>query len=230
MLDRLKEDLQAVFEKDPAARTRWEVVTSYPGLHAIWLHRLAHALWHRRLRWLARFISHISRFLTGIEIHPAATIGRRLFIDHGMGVVVGETTEIGDDVLMYKGAVLGGTSLNKGKRHPTIGNGVVIGTNAVILGPISVGDNARIGSGAVVIKPVPADSTAVGVPARVVRGPRVERAPMGTLQHGQLPDPVMAAFRALEDRLQGLEQEISGLKRRLLLPAPDGQVSDLVSE
>ncbi|TEU15862.1 MAG: serine O-acetyltransferase, partial [Anaerolineales bacterium] len=196
MLARLKEDMQAVFEKDPAARTRWEVITSYPGLHAIWLHRLAHALWHRRLRWLARFISHISRFLTGIEIHPAATIGRRLVIDHGMGVVVGETTEIGDDVLMYKGAVLGGTSLNKGKRHPTIGNGVVIGTNAVILGPISVGDNARIGSGAVVIKPVPADSTAVGVPARVVRGPLVERAPMGTLQHGQLPDPVMAAFRA----------------------------------
>ncbi|HUV94616.1 MAG TPA: serine O-acetyltransferase [Anaerolineae bacterium] len=230
MLARLKEDVQAVFEKDPAARTRWEVVTSYPGLHAIWLHRLAHALWHRRLPWLARFISHVSRFLTGIEIHPAATIGRRFVIDHGMGVVVGETTEIGDDVLMYKGAVLGGTSLTKGKRHPTIGNGVVIGTNAVILGPISVGDNARIGSGAVVIEPVPADSTAVGVPARVVRGPHVDRGPMATLQHGQLPDPVMAALRALEDRLQGLEQEIIGLKRRLLVLAPDGQVSELVTE
>jgi len=230
MLARLKEDLQAVFERDPAARTRWEVVTSYPGLHAIWLHRLAHALWHRRLRWLARFISHVSRFLTGIEIHPAATIGRRFVIDHGMGVVVGETTEIGDDVLMYKGAVLGGTSLTKGKRHPTIGNGVVIGTNAVILGPISVGDNARIGSGAVVIEPVPADSTAVGVPARVVRGPHVDRGPMATLEHGQLPDPVMAAFRQLEDRLQGLEQEITDLKRRLLVLAPDGQVYELVTE
>ena len=230
MLATLKEDLQAAFDSDPAARTRWEVVTTYPGLHAIWLHRIAHAFWRRRFRWLARFISHISRFLTGIEIHPGATIGQRFFIDHGMGVVIGETTEIGNDVLMYKGAVLGGTSLSKGKRHPTIGNCVVIGSNAVILGPITVGDNARIGSGAVVIKPVPADCTAVGVPARVVRGPHVKREPVVTLQHGQLPDPVTEAFRALEDRVRELEQEMLGLRQRLQAAIPEVNVSELAVE
>lgn len=217
---RLKEDLQTVFQKDPAARTWWEVITCYPGLHAIWMHRIAHGLWKRRLRWLARFLSHINRFLTGIEIHPGATIGRRFFIDHGMGIVIGETAEVGDDVLMYKGAVLGGTSLNKGKRHPTVGNGVVIGSNAVILGPISIGDNARIGSGAVVVKPVPADSTAVGVPARVVRGPHLEKAPNAVLQHGQLPDPVAEACRALDARVEELEAQVANLQRMLTLFNP----------
>jgi len=230
MLARLEEDLQVVFDKDPAARTRWEVVTSYPGLHAIWLHRIAHALWRRRFHWLARFTSHLNRFLTGIEIHPGATIGRRFFIDHGMGIVIGETAQVGDDVLMYKGAVLGGTSLDKEKRHPTIGNSVVIGTNAVILGPIAVGDNARIGSGAVVIRPVPADCTAVGVPARLVRGPHVKRTPMLALQHGQMPDPVMEAFRALDDRMHELEQEILCLKQRQQERVPAAKARELVVE
>jgi serine O-acetyltransferase len=216
MLSKLHEDLRTVFDKDPAARTWWEVVTCYPGLHAIWLYRLAHALWRRRLYWPARFTSHITRFLTGIEIHPGATIGRRFFIDHGMGIVIGETAEVGDDVLMYKGAVLGGTSLNKGKRHPTIGNGVVIGSNAVVLGPIIIGDNARIGSGAVVVKAVPADSTAVGVPARVVRGPHIPKEPSVVLQHGQLPDPVAEVCRTLDSRIRELEEQVTELNRRLL--------------
>jgi len=215
MIARLREDMNTVFEKDPAARSWWEVVTCYPGLHAIWMHRFAHGLWRRGVRWPARFLSHINRFLTGIEIHPGATIGRRFFIDHGMGVVIGETAEVGDDVLMYKGAVLGGTSLNKGKRHPTVGNGVVIGSNAIILGPITVDENARIGSGAVVIKPVPADSTAVGVPARVVRGPHIEPKPSIILQHGQLPDPVAEALRAMEDRVRQVEGELGELRRAL---------------
>jgi serine O-acetyltransferase len=215
MIARLREDLNTVFEKDPAARSWWEVVTCYPGLHAIWMHRIAHALWRRHLYWLARFLSHINRFLTGIEVHPGATIGRRFFIDHGMGIVIGETSEVGDDVLMYKGAVLGGTSLDKGKRHPTIGNGVVIGSDAIILGPITVGANARIGSGAVVVRPVPADSTAVGVPARVVRGPHIEPRPSVILQHGQLPDPVAEALHAMEDRVRQVEGELGELRHAL---------------
>ena len=226
MFARLREDIQTVFAKDPAARSWWEVITCYPGLHAIWMHRLAHALWRQRVYWLARFISHIARFLTGIEIHPGARIGRRFFIDHGMGIVIGETAEIGDDVLMYKGAVLGGTSLNKGKRHPTIGNGVVIGSNAVVLGPITIGDNARIGSGAVVVKPVPADSTAVGVPAKVVRGPHIAPAPSVALQHGQLPDPVAEMCRNLEARVRELQRELLGLKQ-LVQAQADGEPQPL---
>jgi len=218
MLARLKEDLQTVFQKDPAARTWWEVVTCYPGLHAIWMYRFAHALWRRRFYWLARWISHLARFLTGIEIHPGATIGRRFFIDHGMGIVIGETAEVGDDVLMYKGAVLGGVSLNKGKRHPTIGTGVVLGSNAVVLGPITVGDNARIGSGAVVVKAVPADSTAVGVPARVVRGPHITPQPDLILQHGQLPDPIAEVCRALDQRVRELEEQVFDLRQKLETP------------
>jgi len=221
VLGRLKEDLLTVFDRDPAARSWWEVVTCYPGLHAVWLHRIAGALWRRRLCWAARFISHVSRFLTGVEIHPGAVIGRRFFVDHGMGIVIGETAEIGDDVLMYKGAVLGGTSLDKGKRHPTIGDGVIIGSNAVVLGPISIGDNARIGSGAVVIKPVPRDSTAVGVPARVVRGPHIDRAPRLILEHGRLPDPVAEICRKLEERIQELEDRIRLLTESVAGIAPE---------
>ncbi|MHB0857508.1 MAG: serine O-acetyltransferase [Anaerolineae bacterium] len=211
MFARLRDDIQTVFDKDPAARSWWEVVTCYPGLHAIWMHRLARAFWNVRLYWLARFTSHIARFLTGIEIHPGATVGRRFFIDHGMGIVIGETAEIGEDVLMYKGAVLGGTSLDKGKRHPTLGNGVVVGSNAVILGPIVIGDNSRIGSGAVVIKSVPADSTAVGVPAKVVRGPHLETQTSVVLQHDRLPDPVAEGFRLLDQRVRDLERQVQTL-------------------
>jgi serine O-acetyltransferase len=221
LLATLREDIRTVFHKDPASRTWWEALTCYPGLHAIWMHRLAHGLWQHRLYWLARFTSHISRFFTGIEIHPGATIGRRFFIDHGMGIVIGETAEIGDDVLMYKGAVLGGASLTKGKRHPTIGNGVVIGSNAVILGPISVGDSARIGSGAVVVRSVPADSTAVGVPARVVRGPHPDQAPRAILDHNRLPDPIAEVFLQMERRIEQMERQVAALHSAADEAAPE---------
>lgn len=168
MFDHVKEDISIVFERDPAARTHWEVLTTYPGVHALLMHRLSHWLWQQQFYWLARFNSHIGRWLTGIEIHPGATIGRRLFIDHGMGVVIGETAVIGDDCTLYHGVTLGGTSWNKGKRHPTLENGVVIGAGAKVLGPITVGTGAKIGSNAVVVKDVPINATAVGVPARIL--------------------------------------------------------------
>jgi serine O-acetyltransferase len=163
-----REDIRCVFDRDPAARTTFEVLTCYPGLHARIAHRVSHLLWRAGLKWPARFLSHVARGFTGIEIHPGATIGRRFFIDHGMGVVIGETAEIGDDVTLYHGVTLGGTSWREGKRHPTLGNGVVVGAGAKILGPIHVGDNAKIGSNAVVVKDVPADATAVGIPARIL--------------------------------------------------------------
>jgi serine O-acetyltransferase len=163
----LREDIRAVFDRDPAARSSWEVLTCYPGIHALIMHRLAHWLWGYRLRWLARFTAHLARFFTGIEIHPGATIGRRFFIDHGMGVVIGETAEIHDDVTLYHGVTLGGTSWNKGKRHPTLENGVVIGAGAKVLGPIIISAGAKVGSNAVVTKAVPAGATAVGNPARI---------------------------------------------------------------
>jgi serine O-acetyltransferase len=168
MFARLREDLASVFDRDPAARSTWEVLTCYPGLHALVLHRIANRFWRAHLKWLARFTSHFARWLTGIEIHPGATIGRRFFIDHGMGVVIGETAEIGDDCTIYHGVTLGGTTWNKGKRHPTLARGVVIGAGAKVLGPILVGENARIGSNAVVVKDVPAGATAVGIPARII--------------------------------------------------------------
>ncbi|HEY0268879.1 MAG TPA: serine O-acetyltransferase [Methyloradius sp.] len=168
MFKQIKEDIVVVFERDPAARTEWEILTTYPGVHALIIHRLSHWIWKHRFYWLARLISHITRFLTGIEIHPGATIGRRVFIDHGMGVVIGETAEIGDDCTLYHGVTLGGTSWNKGKRHPTLANGVVVGAGAKILGPIIIGAEAKIGSNAVVVKDIPAGATAVGIPARIV--------------------------------------------------------------
>ncbi|MEI7843131.1 MAG: serine O-acetyltransferase [Gallionellaceae bacterium] len=168
MFTAIREDIKSVFDRDPAARSTLEVLTCYPGVHARILHRISHGLWHWKLFWLARFLSHVARFLTGIEIHPGATIGRRFFIDHGMGVVIGETAEIGDDVTLYHGVTLGGTSWKEGKRHPTLGNGVVVGAGAKILGPILIGAGAKIGSNAVVVKEVPAGSTAAGIPARIL--------------------------------------------------------------
>jgi serine O-acetyltransferase len=213
--DLLREDIQTVFAKDPAARSLFEVLTCYPGLHATWLHRVAHGLWKRHHLTLARFVSHVNRFLTGIEIHPGARIGRRFFVDHGAGVVIGETAEVGDDVLMYTGVILGGTSSERTKRHPTIGNGVVIGSHAVILGNITVGDGAKVGSGSVVIEPVPAGSTVVGVPGRVVRinGRRLEQRSQDVLDHGRLPDPVVETLRCLVDRVESLEHQVRELTK-----------------
>ncbi len=176
MFARLKEEIAVVFERDPAARNAWEVITCYPGFHAILVHRASHRLWQAGFKWLARFVSHLGRWLTGIEIHPGAQIGRRFFIDHGMGVVIGETAEIGDDCTLYHGVTLGGTSWNKGKRHPTLGKGVVVGAGAKILGPIEIGDGAKIGSNAVVVKDVPAGATAIGIPARIVESQENGRA------------------------------------------------------
>ena len=168
MFARIREDIACTFERDPAARSTWEVITCYPGFHALLIHRVAHRLWRLRLRWFARLVSHASRFLTGIEIHPGAAIGRRVFIDHGMGVVIGETAEIGDDCTLYHGVTLGGTTWNKGKRHPTLQRGVVIGAGAKVLGPIVIGEGAKIGSNAVVVRSVPAGATALGIPARII--------------------------------------------------------------
>ena len=211
MFKTIKEDISTIFHSDPAAKSLLEVVTCYPGLHALWLYRIAHAFYGIKFYFIARFISHIARFLTGIEIHPGAKIGRRFFIDHGMGVVIGETTEIGDDVLIYKGVVLGGTSLEK-KRHPTLGNNVVIGSNAIVLGAINLGSNSRIGAGSVVIHDVPAGATAVGVPARI--GVGFSAAELEQLEHGKLPDPIADAIRyvikeqeKLEERLQKVESK-----------------------
>ena len=211
--DLLREDIQTVFSKDPAARTTFEVLTCYPGLHALWLHRVSHGLWQRNHPTLSRLLSHVGRFLTGIEIHPGAQIGRRFFIDHGAGVVIGETTEIGDDVLIYKGVVLGGTTSGRVKRHPTIGSDVVIGSNAVVLGNITIGDGAKVGSGSVVIEPVPAGATVVGVPGRVVRinGRRPE--PRDILDHSRLPDPVVETLRCFVDRIEILEAQVRELRQ-----------------
>ncbi len=222
---RLREDISCILERDPAARTAWEVLTCYPGLHAIVMHRWAHACWRRGWRWLGRFISHQARFFTGIEIHPGATIGRRVFIDHGMGVVVGETAEIGNDCTIYQGVTLGGTSLSRGaKRHPTLGQGVIVGANAQVLGGFVVGDGARIGSNAVVVKPVPAGATAVGNPARVLHAApmpsdndpkRAEReaaaARMGFSAYGvtEGDDPLAQAMRGLIDHAAGHEHQIA---------------------
>jgi serine O-acetyltransferase len=172
MFSRLREDIACVFERDPAARSAWEVLTCYPGLHALQVHRLSHWLWGLGLHWLARWLSHCSRWITGIEIHPGASIGRRVFIDHGMGVVIGETAEIKDECTLYHGVTLGGTSWNKGKRHPTLERGVVIGAGAKVLGPLTVGEGARIGSNAVVVRDVPPGATAVGIPARIIDSER----------------------------------------------------------
>ncbi|HSJ56215.1 MAG TPA: serine O-acetyltransferase [Anaerolineae bacterium] len=211
----LREDVETIYRKDPAARTFTEVITCYPGLHAAWMHRVAHGLWKRNHHTVARFLSHVSRFLTGIEIHPGATIGRRFFIDHGSGVVIGETAEVGDDVLMYQGAVLGGTSSERVKRHPTVGNGVVIGAHAIILGNVRVGNSAKVGSGSVVIDSVPAGATVIGVPGRIVRinGRPLPARPRDILDHARLPDPVVETLRCLVDRVELLEGQMRDVKK-----------------
>lgn len=210
MFRTVKEDIKTVFAKDPAAKSVLEVLLCYPGLHAIWLYRIAHFFWQKRLLFLGRFISHISRWMTGIEIHPGAKIGRRFFIDHGMGVVIGETAEIGDDVLMYKGVVLGGTSLEEKKRHPTLGNNVVVGTDAVVLGAINIGDGATIGAGSVVIKDVPPDATAVGVPGRIGMG--FSEKEIQDLEHGKLPDPIADAIKFVMKEQEELDERIKKLE------------------
>jgi len=223
MFKTLREDINTVFVKDPAAKSVAEVIFFYPGLHALWHHRLAHFLWRRRLQFLARLISHCSRFLTGIEIHPGAKIGKRFFIDHGAGVVIGETSEIGNDVLIYQGVVLGGTTSKKEKRHPTIGNDVVIGTGAIALGAITIGDGAKIGSGSVVVKSVPPGATVVGIPARVVED---HHEPLLNLEHGRLPDPVAEALGIVLNEQKELGKRLKKLESLIGKAATENEAGD----
>ncbi|MFH1874895.1 MAG: serine O-acetyltransferase [Pseudomonadota bacterium] len=214
----IKDDFKMIFERDPAARSKLEIVLCYPGLHALVFHRVAHGLWNHHLKLLARIISHFSRWITGIEIHPGAKIGQRFFIDHGMGVVIGETTEIGDDVTIYQGVTLGGTSWSKGKRHPTIENCVVIGAGAIILGPIRIGHDSRIGSCSVVIHDVPALSTVVGIPGKVVHR-REKIIPNGEdhhydLSHATLPDPFSDAINGLRRSIQEIHARLIQLEQK----------------
>jgi len=224
MFARLREDIACVFDRDPAARTRWEVLTCYPGLHALVWHRgVTHPLWRSGFRWLARWMAHWSRLFTGIEIHPGATIGRRVFIDHGMGVVIGETAEIGDDCTLYHGVTLGGTSWNKGKRHPTLGRGVVIGAGAKVLGPILMGDGAKIGSNAVVVRDVPPGATAVGIPARIVNAEDQQRREATAAKLGfsayaiaaDMNDPMVQAIHKLLDHAAATDERFDRLVRQL---------------
>ncbi len=225
MFERIREDVSSVFARDPAARNTFEVLTNYPGLHALLLHRLAHKVWLGGFKWLARCISTFSRWLTGIEIHPGATIGRRFFIDHGMGVVIGETAEIGDDVTLYQGVTLGGTTLNKGKRHPTLGNGVIVGAGAKVLGPFTVGDNAKVGSNAVVTKAVPEGATVVGIPGRIIRKRQVDEARRQAMAEkmgfdayavtSDMPDPTAQAITAMLDHLHAVEFRIETMCQAL---------------
>ncbi|MGR9117089.1 MAG: serine O-acetyltransferase [Gammaproteobacteria bacterium] len=222
----IKENIDCVFDRDPAAQTVFEVITAYPGFHAILIHRVSHFFWESGFRWLGRFISHVGRWLTGIEIHPGATLGRRFFIDHGMGVVIGETAVIGDDCTLYHGVTLGGTSWNKGKRHPTLHNGVVVGAGAKVLGPIEIGEGARIGSNSVVLKPVPAGATVVGIPGRVIDTKAKKTAAdrdkiatkMGFDAYGataDMPDPVARAINHMLDHIHLLDEQIETMKKAL---------------
>ena len=208
----LKEDIDVIFEQDPAARSYFEVVLTYAGLHAIWAHRLAHFFFKKKLFFIARAISQVSRFFTGIEIHPGAVIGRRLFIDHGMGVVVGETCEIGNDVTLYQGVTLGGTGKERGKRHPTLADNVLVATGAKVLGSITVGENSKVGAGSVVLKDVPPNSTVVGIPGKVViqDGVKVKNR---DLNHQNMPDPVMDKCDGMEMKIAALQREVEQLKQ-----------------
>ena len=217
MFNRLRDDIASVFARDPAARTTWEVLTCYPGLHALYIHKLARWFWLHGLRWFGRATSHFGRLLTGVEIHPGAQIGRRVFIDHGMGVVIGETAEVGDDVTLYHGVTLGGTSWGKGKRHPTLGNGVVIGAGAKVLGPITIGEGAKIGANAVVLKDVRANAVVVGVPGRIVEDISPEQAARfaayAVVQNQD--DPTGKAIQTLIEHSHELEQAVASLTERL---------------
>lgn len=233
MFDTVREDIRSVFDRDPAARNTFEVLTNYPGLHAIMYHRLAHKVWNVGLKWLARFISTIARWLTGVEIHPAARIGRRFFIDHGMGVVIGETAEVGDDVTIYQGVTLGGTSWEKGKRHPTLEDGVVVGAGAKVLGPFVVGKDARIGSNAVVTKAVPEGATVVGVPGRIIRRKPTDDVDgedamvearrkkmaqkLGFDAYGvaDMPDPIAHSIKTLLDHMHAVDERVDNMCRTL---------------
>src|SRR5471032_3355814 len=216
MFERLREDIQSVFHRDPAARNAFEVLTCYPGMHAIWIHRLSGALWGMGWKWLARVVSNFGRWLTGIEIHPGAKVGRRFFIDHGMGIVIGETAEIGDDVTLYKGVTLGGTTWNKGKRHPTLGNGVVLGAGAKILGPITIGDRARVGSNAVVVKDVPPGATAIGIPARIIAEQAGDKAGFSAYAVGSdMNDPITKAIHELIDHSVSTDQRLEQILEQL---------------
>ena len=230
MFEGLKDDIQSVFDRDPAARNTFEVLTNYPGLHALLLHRLAHKLWLKNFRWLGRSLSTFSRWLTGIEIHPGAKIGKRFFIDHGMGVVIGETAVIGDDVTLYQGVTLGGTSWNKGKRHPTLQDGVVVGAGAKVLGPFEVGQNAKIGSNAVVTKEVPAEATVVGIPGRIILKAATEKAVpdegkrkkmeenFGFDAYGlsdEMPDPVARSIRSMLDHMHMVDERMNEMCKSL---------------
>nr|WP_298147605.1 serine O-acetyltransferase [uncultured Pseudomonas sp.] len=238
MFERMQEDIQSVFHRDPAARNTLEVVTCYPGLHAVWLHRLSHALWSNGWKWLARVVSNFGRWVTGIEIHPGAKIGRRFFIDHGMGIVIGETAEIGNDVTLYQGVTLGGTSWNKGKRHPTLEDGVVVGAGAKVLGPFTVGEGAKIGSNAVVTKAVPAGATAVGIPARIIakvddeqqakRQAIAEKIGFDAYGVGQdMPDPVARAIGQMLDHLHAVDGRLQGMCGALKALGSDYCAKDL---
>lgn len=238
MFERVREDIQSVFHRDPAARNALEVLTCYPGLHAVWLHRLAHGLWTSGWKWLARLVSNFGRWMTGIEIHPGARIGRRFFIDHGMGIVIGETAEIGDDVTLYQGVTLGGTTWNKGKRHPTLGNNVVVGAGAKVLGPFTVGEGAKVGSNAVVTKEVPPGATVVGIPGWIIMREDSEQQArrqamaekLGFDAYGvsqDMPDPVARAIGQLLDHLQAVDGRLEGMCQALTALGSDYCAKDL---
>lgn len=227
MFRSMRSDIQAVFDNDPAARSVFEVAFTYSGLHAVWAHRIAHRLYERKWFTLARIISQVSRFMTGIEIHPGAKIGKRLFIDHGMGVVIGETCEIGDDVVLYHGVTLGGTGKDKGKRHPTIGSNVVISSGAKVLGPFKVGDNSKIGANAVVLQEVPPNSTVVGFKARVVKRDGVS---LNKLDHDKLPDPLIEIFQKMEKQIDDLKAEVGQLKQELDMQRSNGGIPSYESK
>lgn len=226
MFDRLRSEIKAIKQNDPAARSTIEIFLCYPGFYALLFHRLSHYLWNHSFKLLARFISTISRFLTGIEIHPGAQFGERVFIDHGMGIVVGETTIVGDDVLIYQGVVLGGTTTQKTKRHPTIEKGVIIGAGAKVMGNITIGEYSKIGTGAVVLKDVPPESTCVGVPGRIVKSKN--KSHIVDLEHNKLPDPVADAIRSLEKQIKDNEELIRILLDKNGICLTDGQINEKI--
>jgi serine O-acetyltransferase len=234
VLSTLREDIDAVFQHDPAARTTLEVVLAYPGLHAIWFHRAAHWLWQHDIKLIGRLLSDFARWITGIEIHPGAKVGRRFFIDHGMGVVIGETAEIGDDVLLYQGVTLGGTSFKKEKRHPTIEDHVMISAGAAVIGPVTIGRGSRIGAGAVVVSSAPPYSTIVGIPGKIVEGERAG-GDFADLDHARLPDPVARAMSNLVDKINQLSLRLEEMEERQdcledKIPTPTALPNGVVKE